>query len=141
MEAGPDGWYPAAADTGFGAPTYASDAMLAFYGMAAGDMAPVAVAADIHAAPELSGDPAPLVVFAPGGSSWVELSTHLATELASHGYVVFTDQPDAARVSRPTNPHRVRPTLASRSSRRDGGRWRVPSCGLRTIVITGIART
>lgn len=90
-------WYPAEAGTGLGAPEYASGPMLAFYGMAPGDMGAVAVHAEIGALPAADGDPRPLVVFGPGGASYVDLSTSLALELASHGYVVITVQPDAYR--------------------------------------------
>lgn len=91
-------WYPAQEGTGLGDPLYASGGMLGFYGMAPGDMGPVEVPAEIGALPaEL--DPRPLVVFGPGGSSWVELSTALATDLASRGYVVLAVQPDAYRES------------------------------------------
>jgi predicted dienelactone hydrolase len=50
--------------------------------------------AAIGAAPLPSAAPRPAVVFAPGGSSFAELSTSLAEHLASHGYVVVLVQPN-----------------------------------------------
>ncbi len=50
----------------------------------------------VHASSDvapLTGAPRPVVVLAPGWTSLVALSTSLATDLASHGYVVVTVDP------------------------------------------------
>ncbi len=85
-------YYPAQAGTGHGHRRYASWGLLRTLEV---DDLPVSAHAEIGAAPVVGAAPWPVVVVGPGGASFVELSTSLAEELASHGYVVITVQPDA----------------------------------------------
>ncbi len=84
-------YYPAQAGTGQGRRRYASLPLLHTLGVDALD---VTAHAEVGALP-LTDAPHPVVVFTPGGSSYAELSTALAEQLASSGYVVILVQPDA----------------------------------------------
>lgn len=85
-------YYPAQAGTGQGHRRYASVALLHTLEVST---LPVTSNAELGALPLESATPRPVVVLSPGGASFVELSTSLAEDLASHGYVVLTVQPDA----------------------------------------------
>lgn len=87
--------YPAVEGTGRGTPTYFTPATLASTGLSDATLGDVIVSAEINAVPVATG-PRPVAIIGPGGSSYVELSTSLAQELASHGYVVLLVQPDAS---------------------------------------------
>jgi predicted dienelactone hydrolase len=89
-------YYPARAGTGRGPRPYAGLELLGYYGITAQEIAGVRGHAQVGAAPLAGPAPWPVAVFAPGGGSFVELSTSLAEDLASHGYVVITVQPDAS---------------------------------------------
>jgi dienelactone hydrolase len=89
-------YYPAVANTGHGPRSYASPALLGVYGVTAEEFAAITPAAQIFAEPQRDAGPHPVVILAPGGGSFIELSTSLAEDLASHGYVVITVQPDVA---------------------------------------------
>lgn len=84
-------YYPAHAGTGHGPLPYATPELLRTLEVAT---LPVTAHAALGAHPITDQGPHPVVVVAPGGSSFVELSTSLAEELASHGYVVIMVQPD-----------------------------------------------
>jgi dienelactone hydrolase len=90
------GYYPAVAGTGHGHRKYASPALVGTYGVTMEGFAAITPSAQILAEPRRDLSPRPVVIVAPGGSSFIELSTSLAEELASHGYVVITVQPDVA---------------------------------------------
>jgi dienelactone hydrolase len=87
-------YYPAVANTGHGSRGYASPALLGVYGVTAEGFAAITPYSQILAEPVRDAGPRPVVILAPGGGSFVELSTSLAEELASNGYVVITVQPD-----------------------------------------------
>jgi dienelactone hydrolase len=70
--------------------------MLGTYGVDANDLAAIVPHAQIMAQPVRDQGARPVVILAPGGGSFIELSTSLAEQLASHGYVVVTVQPDVA---------------------------------------------
>lgn len=89
-------YYPAEAHTGRGPRTYASPAMLGTFDANAEDFAQVAPSAEVDATPVRGEHAWPVVVLTPGGTSFVELFTSLAEQLASHGYVVIAVQPDVA---------------------------------------------
>jgi len=85
-------YYPAQAGTGQGHRKYATLALLHRLEVTSLD---VTSNAEIGALPIASPTPHPVVVLSPGGASFAELSTSLAEQLASTGYVVITVQPDA----------------------------------------------
>jgi predicted dienelactone hydrolase len=87
-------YYPAVTGTGHGLRSYASPALLGVYGATMDDFASIAPSAQILAEPLRDSGARPVVILAPGGGSFIELSTSLAEELASHGYVVIAVQPD-----------------------------------------------
>jgi dienelactone hydrolase len=89
-------YYPAVASTGHGPRLYASPALLGVYGVTAEGFEAIIPFSQILAEPVRDAGPRPVVILAPGGGSFVELSTSLAEELASNGYVVITLQPDVA---------------------------------------------
>lgn len=89
-------YYPAIAGTGHGHRPYASPMMLGTYGVTADALAAIVPHAEIAATPVTDRGAWPVVILAPGGGSLIELSTSLAEEVASHGFVVITVQPDVA---------------------------------------------
>jgi dienelactone hydrolase len=92
-------YYPAEPNTGFGRRTYASSGLLETYGAKKEDFSAITPHAKFGATPLRDGDPRPVVILAPGGGSFIELSTSLAEDLASNGYVVIAIQTDAASES------------------------------------------
>jgi dienelactone hydrolase len=92
-------YYPAEPNTGFGRRTYASSGLLETYGAKKEDFSAVTPYAKLGATPLRDGNPRPVVILAPGGGSFIELSTSLAEDLASNGYVVIAIQTDAASES------------------------------------------
>jgi dienelactone hydrolase len=93
------GFYPAEPNTGFGRRTYASSGLLETYGAIQEDFSAITPHAKLGATPVRDGNPRPVVILAPGGGSFIELSTSLAEDLASNGYVVIAIQTDAASES------------------------------------------
>lgn len=89
-------YYPAKPDTGRGVRPYASPALLGTFGATAEDFGRILPSAQVGADPVTDAGAWPLVVLAPGGTSFAELFTALAEQLASHGYVVVMVQPDVA---------------------------------------------
>lgn len=89
-------YYPAVAGTGHGHRPYASPMMLGTYGVTAEALAAIVPHAEIAATPIADRGAWPVVILAPGGGSLIELSTSLAEDVASHGFVVITVQPDVA---------------------------------------------
>jgi len=85
-------YYPAQAGTGQGHRRYASPTLLHTLDIKTLD---VTSNAEVGALPISSATPRPVVVLSPGGGSFAELSTSLAEQLASAGYVVITVQPDS----------------------------------------------
>lgn len=85
-------YYPAQPGTGQGHRRYASPALLKALDIKTLD---VTATAEIGALPLANATPHPVVVLSPGGASFAELSTSLAEQLASNGYIVITVQPDA----------------------------------------------
>jgi dienelactone hydrolase len=92
-------FYPAEPNTGFGRRTYASSGLLETYGAKKEDFSAITPYAKFGATPLRAGNPQPVVILAPGGGSFIELSTSLAEDLASNGYVVIAIQTDAASES------------------------------------------
>jgi dienelactone hydrolase len=92
-------YYPANLNTGFGRRIYASAGLLETYGAKKEDFAAITPYAKTAATPIRDGAPRPVVILAPGGGSFIELSTSLAEDLASNGYVVIALQTDAASES------------------------------------------
>jgi dienelactone hydrolase len=92
-------FYPAEPNTGFGRRTYASSGLLETYGAKKEDFSAITPYAKFGATPARDGNPRPVVILAPGGGSFIELSTSLAEDLASNGYVVIAIQTDAASES------------------------------------------
>jgi predicted dienelactone hydrolase len=89
-------YYPAREGIGHGHRDYASPAMVGFFDATAVDLAAIVPTAQISAEPLQDSGPWPVVILAPGGGSFIELSTSLAEHLASHGYIVIAVQPDIA---------------------------------------------
>jgi dienelactone hydrolase len=92
-------YYPAKPNTGFGRRAYASSGLLETYGAKKEDFSALTPYAKFAATPIRDADPRPVVILAPGGGSFIELSTSLAEDLASNGYVVIALQTDAASES------------------------------------------
>ncbi len=92
-------FYPAASCTR-AHPRYLRPELVQVLGLDPSALDRVVVHAGKDAKP-LGGPPRPVVVIAPGWTSLVALSTSLATDLASHGYVVITtDPPLGTEISR-----------------------------------------
>jgi dienelactone hydrolase len=89
---GTSAWYPAQAGTGRGERGYGGGLMRALFGLSLEDLARIHVPGEVGAEPVAGAHP--LLVFEPGGSSLADLSTSLAQELASQGYVVMLVQPN-----------------------------------------------
>ncbi len=84
-------FYPAAACTGLH-PPYLRPELVAALDLDPPMLDPIIVHAEAGAAP-LGGLPRPVVLLGPGWTSLMALSTSLATDLASHGYVVIAADP------------------------------------------------
>lgn len=84
-------FYPTA-DCGADHPPYLRSELADALGLDQAALSSVVVHASAGAAP-LGGAPRPVVVLAPGWTSLAALSTSLASDLASHGYVVVTCDP------------------------------------------------
>ncbi|MDQ1422808.1 MAG: hypothetical protein QOD72_306 [Acidimicrobiaceae bacterium] len=89
-------FYPAVAGTGTGPRRYIDPAWASAAGLDPALMDRVVSAAEVDAAPEPANAPRPTVLLMPGWRSVVALSTSLAEDLASHGYVVLAAQTDVA---------------------------------------------
>lgn len=101
-------WYPAEPGTGTGPAPYVSAELAVGLGLDPADVATVSTSAELDALPRESGGPRPVVVLSPGFGSVIELSTGLAVDLASRGYVVLATQPDLAlELGRPTDDAEV----------------------------------
>lgn len=112
-------YYPAIKGSGSGPRGYASQGLLQTLKV---DHLDVTSSAELNAEPVGDRPPSPVVIFAPGGSSYVELSTSLAEQLASHGFVVVLVQPNAeeengGRGSLGSDPAAARVALAGSALR------------------------
>ncbi len=90
------GFYPAAAGTGGGHRAYIDPSVAQIFGLPAAPIDQLRTTAVLDAAPAPTDVPRPVVVLTPGWRSVVAVSTSLAEELASHGYVVIEQQSDIA---------------------------------------------
>lgn len=91
-------WYPAIAGSGTSGAAYATDEQWADFGArftnhGADNLARLATRAAIDAEPAPARDPHPVVLLMPGWYLPSNSLTVLASDLASHGYVVFTIDP------------------------------------------------
>lgn len=97
-------WYPALAGSGAEGAPYATDKQWADFGARfthhdAEQLARLATRAATDATPSPSADPRPAVLLLPGWFLPANSLTVLASDLASHGYVVFTiDPPQGSEV-------------------------------------------
>lgn len=97
-------YYPAVAGTGAGHPRYTDPGLAVLAQLDPASMDRVVSAAAIDAVPAPPKAPRPIVILNPGWRSLIALSTALAEDLASHGYVVLASQTDmAAEVAHPTS--------------------------------------
>jgi dienelactone hydrolase len=87
-------FYPALPGTGRGRHRYVDPALALAAGLDPAQMDRVVSTAQIDATPAPSDAPRPVVLLMPGWRSIVALSTALAEDLASHGYVVLATQTD-----------------------------------------------
>jgi dienelactone hydrolase len=86
-------WYPARRGTGTGAPIYLADKTAAAYGLPATQLESVVPRASVNAEPAPTTKARAAVVLMPGWGLPMTLSTALAQDLASNGYVVVTVDP------------------------------------------------
>jgi dienelactone hydrolase len=86
-------WYPARSGTGTGAPIYLADKTAAAAGLPARALKRVVPRSSVNAQPAPTTDPRPAVVLMPGWGNPMALSTALAQDLASNGYVVVSVDP------------------------------------------------
>lgn len=84
---------PAIADTGSAGPPYASAATAASFGVTLDQLHDVRLHASLDASPAPAAVPRPGAVLMPGLGAPVALSTALAEDLASNGFVVLTVDP------------------------------------------------
>ncbi len=87
-------YYPARAGSGRGPHRYLDPAWATAAGLDPAEMDRVVSSARVDAIPEATGSPRPIVLLAPGWRSVIALSTSLAEDLASHGFVVLATQTD-----------------------------------------------
>ena len=86
-------WYPAQRDTGTGIPIYLEDKSAAALGVTAKQLQGVVPRASVNADAVPTAQPRPAVILMPGWGSVMALSTALAQDLASNGYIVVTADP------------------------------------------------
>jgi dienelactone hydrolase len=86
-------WYPARSGTGRGSAIYLADKSAAAYGLTNKPLEGVVTRAYVNAEPDATGKARPAVVLMPGWGNPMALSTALAQDLASNGYVVVTVDP------------------------------------------------
>ena len=86
-------WYPARSGTGTGTASYLADKAAAAYGLSNKPLRGVVTRASVNAEPTATSKARPAVVLMPGWGNPVALSTALAQDLASNGYVVVTVDP------------------------------------------------
>src|SRR6476646_6667008 len=105
-------WYPAKVGTGTGRPAYIDRTSAARLGMTASHLARLQPQASVDAAPASTTKSRPAVVLMPGWGLPMAVSTTLAQDLASHGYVVIAIDPTPgsedgnAMPADPANPAR-----------------------------------
>jgi dienelactone hydrolase len=86
-------WYPARSGTGIGAAIYLADKTAAAYGLPSKQLTGAVLRASVNAEPAPAAKPRAAVVLMPGWGLPMALSTTLAQDLASNGYVVVTVDP------------------------------------------------
>ena len=86
-------WYPALPGSGTGQPPYTSAATAASLGVTADVLHDARLRATFDALPAATATPRPGVLLMPGWGSPMALSTSLAQDLASNGYVVLSVEP------------------------------------------------
>jgi dienelactone hydrolase len=87
-------WYPARRGTGTSAPTYVAPETAAAVGLPADQLHGVVPRASVNAKPARANHARPAVVLMPGWGNPMALSTALALDLASNGYVVVAVDPE-----------------------------------------------
>ena len=97
-------WYPARSGTGTGAPIYLADKTAAAFGLAAQQLTGVVPRASVNAEPAPTTKARPAVVLMPGWGLPMALTTALAQDLASNGYVVVTVDPTFGSEDQNTMP-------------------------------------
>ncbi len=86
-------WYPARNGTGTGVPMYLADKTAAAHGLPAKPLHGVVPRASVNAEPARATHARPAVVLMPGWGNPMALSTALAQDLASNGYIVVAVDP------------------------------------------------
>ena len=105
-------WYPAKRASGQGTPAYVDGASAAELGVTTSQLARLQPQASVDAAPAPTTGARPAVVVMPGWGLPMAVSTTLAQDLASHGYVVVAIDPTPgtengdAMPADPANPAR-----------------------------------
>src|SRR5690349_6794848 len=105
-------WYPAKRATGNGAPAYVDGASAAKLGVTMRQISRLRPHASVDSAPAPTTEARPAVVLMPGWGLPMAVSTTLAQDLASHGYVVVAIDPTPgtengnAMPTDPANPAR-----------------------------------
>lgn len=102
-------WYPARRGPGTGTIEYIDHATASDLGLSPGQLDDVTVRATVDPAPAPAGMPRPAVVLMPGWGNPMAVSTALAQDLASNGYVVVAVDPTSGtedRNSMPADPAR-----------------------------------
>jgi dienelactone hydrolase len=99
-------WYPARRGTGTGDVPYVTEAVAASQGTTIEQLHDVRVRARENAEP-LPGAPRPAVVLMPGWASAMAVSTSLAQDLASNGYVVVAVDPALGTEDAATLPNDI----------------------------------
>lgn len=105
-------WYPAKRGTGAGTPAYIDGVSVAKLGVTMSQVADIRPRASVNAVPAPTSTARPAVVLMPGWGSPLALSTTLAQDLASNGYVVVAIDPTRgtengnAMPADPANPAR-----------------------------------
>ena len=97
-------WYPARPRTGDRAPLYLSSEVAADYGLPTDLLTRAVPRATVDAEPARAPKPRPAIVLMPGWGMPMALSTALAQDLASNGYVVVTVDPTFGTEDRMTLP-------------------------------------
>ena len=97
-------WYPARPRTGTGTIEYLDGRTATAFFLAPTQLGSVEPRATVNAAPAAATKPRPAVVLMPGWGSLMALSTALAQDLASNGYVVVTVDPTYGTEDRFTLP-------------------------------------
>lgn len=89
-------YFPAVVGTGAGHRPYLGPETANILGVAPDLLDTIKSSATIDATPLPTTSPRPVVILTPGFASPIELSTSLAEQLASHGYIVIAAQSDLA---------------------------------------------